>query len=32
MSVFKTGRLLIRNVQTEQAAKQVANEVWKQIL
>jgi len=31
ISVFKTGRLLIGNVHTEQAAKQVANEVWKQI-
>jgi adenylyltransferase/sulfurtransferase len=32
VSVFKTGRLLIGNVHTEQAAKQIANEVWKQIL
>jgi len=32
ISVFKTGRLLIGNVHTEQAAKQIANEVWKQIL
>ena len=32
VTVFKTGRLLIGNVQTERAAKQVANDVWKQIL
>ncbi len=32
VSVFKTGRLLIGNVHTEKAAKQVASEVWKEIL
>jgi len=32
VSVFKTGRLLIGNVRTEEAARQVANEVWKEIL
>ena len=32
VSVFKTGRLLIGNVRTEGAAKQVASEVWKEIL
>jgi adenylyltransferase/sulfurtransferase len=32
VSVFKTGRLLIGNVSTEVAARQVANEVWKEIL
>jgi adenylyltransferase/sulfurtransferase len=32
VSIFKTGRLLIANVHTEEAAKQVANEVWKDIL
>jgi adenylyltransferase/sulfurtransferase len=32
VSVFKTGRLLIGNVQTEEAARQVASEVWKEIL
>ena len=32
VSVFKTGRLLIGNVRTEEAARQVAREVWKEIL
>ena len=32
VSVFKTGRLLIGNVHTEEAAKQVANQVWNEIL
>ena len=32
VSVFKTGRLLIGNVRTEEAAVQVASEVWKEIL
>ena len=32
VSVFKTGRLLIGNVHTEDAARQVANEVWNEIL
>src|SRR6266568_6697725 len=32
VSVFKTGRLLIGNVHTEKAARQVASEVWKEIL
>jgi adenylyltransferase/sulfurtransferase len=32
VSVFKTGRLLIGNVRTEEAARQVASEVWKEIL
>jgi molybdopterin-synthase adenylyltransferase len=32
VSVFKTGRLLIGNVHTEEAARQVASEVWKEIL
>ena len=32
VSVFKTGRLLIGNVHTEEAAKQVASEVWNEIL
>jgi adenylyltransferase/sulfurtransferase len=32
VSVFKTGRLLIGNVRTEEAAKQVASEVWNEIL
>ena len=32
ISVFKTGRLLIGNVHTEASARQVADEVWKQIL
>jgi adenylyltransferase/sulfurtransferase len=31
ISVFKTGRLLISNVQTEDAARQVASEVWNEI-
>ena len=32
VSIFKTGRLLIGNVHTEEAARQVAREVWKEIL
>ena len=32
VSVFKTGRLLIGNVHTEDAARQVANEAWNEIL
>jgi adenylyltransferase/sulfurtransferase len=32
VSVFKTGRLLIGNVHTEEAAKQAASEVWNEIL
>jgi adenylyltransferase/sulfurtransferase len=32
VSVFKTGRLLIGNVRTEEAAVQVASEVWNEIL
>ncbi len=32
VSVFKTGRLLIGNVPTQEAAKQVASEVWNEIL
>jgi adenylyltransferase/sulfurtransferase len=32
VSVFKTGRLLIGNVHTEEAARQVASEVWNEIL
>jgi hypothetical protein len=32
ISVFKTGRLLIGNVRTEEDAKQVASEVWNEIL
>ena len=32
VSVFKTGRLLIQNVRTEDAARQVASEVWNEIL
>jgi molybdopterin-synthase adenylyltransferase len=32
VSVFKTGRLLIGNVRTEEAARQVASEVWKEVL
>jgi molybdopterin/thiamine biosynthesis adenylyltransferase len=32
VSVFKTGRLLIGNVSNEEAAKQVASEVWNEIL
>src|SRR5260370_13083376 len=32
VSVFKTGRLLIAKVRTEEAARQVASEVWKEIL
>jgi molybdopterin/thiamine biosynthesis adenylyltransferase len=32
ISVFKTGRLLIGNVRTEDAARQVASEVWNEIL
>jgi adenylyltransferase/sulfurtransferase len=32
ISVFKTGRLLIGNIRNEQAAKQVADEVWNEIL
>lgn len=32
VSVFKTGRLLIGNVRTEEAARQVASEVWEEIL
>ena len=32
VSVFKTGRLLIGNVDTEEAAMKVANEVWNEIL
>jgi adenylyltransferase/sulfurtransferase len=32
VSVFKTGRLLIGNVHTEDAARQVANEVWNEII
>jgi len=32
VSVFKTGRLLIGNIQTEEIARQVASEVWKEIL
>jgi adenylyltransferase/sulfurtransferase len=32
VSVFKTGRLLIGNVSSEENARQVASEVWKEIL
>ena len=32
VSVFKTGRLLIGNVNTEETARQVASEVWNEIL
>jgi hypothetical protein len=32
VSVFKTGRLLIGNVRTEEVARQVASEVWSEIL
>src|SRR2546427_8559936 len=32
VSVFKTGRLLIGNVNSEETARQVANEVWNEIL
>jgi hypothetical protein len=32
ISVFKTGRLLIGNVRSEEDAKQVASEVWNEIL
>ena len=32
VSVFKTGRLLVGNVHTEEAARQVAREVWSEIL
>jgi adenylyltransferase/sulfurtransferase len=32
VSVFKTGRLLIGNVSTEEAARQLAREIWKEIL
>jgi adenylyltransferase/sulfurtransferase len=32
VSVFKTGRLLIGNVRNEDAARQVASEVWDEIL
>jgi len=32
VSVFKTGRLLIGNVNTEETARQVATEVWNEIL
>ena len=32
VSVFKTGRLVIGNVRTEEAARQVAREVWQEIL
>jgi adenylyltransferase/sulfurtransferase len=32
VSVFKTGRLLIGNVRTEESARQVAKEVWNEIL
>jgi molybdopterin/thiamine biosynthesis adenylyltransferase len=32
VSVFKTGRLLIGNVSTEETARQVASEVWNEIL
>src|SRR5437588_5998440 len=32
VSVFKTGRLLIGNVRTREAARQVASQVWKEIL
>jgi len=32
VSIFKTGRLLIQNVRTEDAARQVASEVWNEIL
>jgi adenylyltransferase/sulfurtransferase len=32
VSVFKTGRLLIGNVRNEDAARQVASEVWHEIL
>jgi len=32
VSVFKTGRLLIGNVHTEEEARQVATEVWNEIL
>ncbi|HEV2120181.1 MAG TPA: HesA/MoeB/ThiF family protein [Candidatus Bathyarchaeia archaeon] len=32
VSVFKTGRLLIGNVPTEEAARQIASEIWKEIL
>jgi adenylyltransferase/sulfurtransferase len=32
VSVFKTGRLLIGNVHTEEVARQVASEVWNEIL
>jgi len=32
VSVFKTGRLLIGNVHTEEEARQVAGEVWNEIL
>src|SRR2546425_8327157 len=32
VSVFKTGRLLIGNVRTEESARQVASEVWNEIL
>jgi ArsR family metal-binding transcriptional regulator len=31
VSVFKTGRLLIGNVHTEEEARQVAREVWDEI-
>jgi hypothetical protein len=32
VSVFKTGRLLIGNVRTKESARQVASEVWNEIL
>ena len=32
VSIFKTGRLLIGSVRTEEAARQVASEVWNEIL
>jgi adenylyltransferase/sulfurtransferase len=32
ISVFKTGRLLIGNVSTEETARQVASDVWNEIL
>jgi hypothetical protein len=32
VSVFKTGRLLIGNVRTQEAAMRVASEVWNEIL
>jgi adenylyltransferase/sulfurtransferase len=32
VSVFQTGRLLIGNVRTEEAARQIASEVWNEIL